>query len=420
MKICQQFFLSASILTCVLSCSKDDGNGPDEGSGEGQNTPPESFELLTPTDNAREASVFPTLSWEAATDADGDTITYNVYLGTEENPATLLVENISATSFKVTEALTLNETYYWKVEAIDNNGGATVSTILSFTSVIDFDIETVTANASFPGRSNHTTLVYDEKIWVIGGYNDSGILKDVWYSEDGITWTEATSDAGFSERRLHTSVVFDGKMWVIGGADRTSRYNDVWYSEDGITWTEATSDAGFSERNSHASVVFDGKMWVIGGSYRASQYNDVWYSKDGVTWTEATGSASFSQRSVASSFVFDDKMWIAGGSSGSRLSDVWYSEDGVNWTKAKDNDDTSFHGGSSLTVLPYDNELWYSYYGIWKSSDSAATWERLLLNAPFGVRDGNTCTVFDDKIWFIGGYDYGGETHSNDVWTLSR
>lgn len=122
-----------------------------------------------------------------------------------------------------------------------------------------------TDTAPFGGRRGHTSVVHDGKMWVIGGYNsDSGILSDVWCSEDGVSWTVAAWEAPFGGRRSHTSVVYDGKIWVIGGRGSKS-LNDVWYSENGEDWQAATLEAPWPERWGHTSVVFDGKIWVIGG-----------------------------------------------------------------------------------------------------------------------------------------------------------
>ena len=117
-------------------------------------------------------------------------------------------------------------------------------------------------------------------MWIIGGFDGDDRKKDVWYSEDGITWIQATDNAGFLERDDHTSVVFDNKMWVIGGSDSGGK-KDVWYSEDGITWIQATDDARFSKRSNHTSVVFNSKMWIVGGYvYGDNDYkNDVWHSE---------------------------------------------------------------------------------------------------------------------------------------------
>lgn len=214
----------------------------------------------------------------------------------------------------------------------------------------------VTANAAFGGRSNHTALVFDDKMWVIGGHNGTSYLTDVYYSTDGITWTLATSNAAFGIRGNHSSVVFDNKMWVIAGYDGGFD-NDVWYSSDGVTWIEATSNAAFNGRQLHTSVVFDGRMWVIGGETPPNSLNDVWYSTDGITWTEATPSAPWTARDRQASVTYANRMWVIGGRIASTFkNDVWYSEDGTSWTEATANAD--FPGRSQFDALVFDNKIW--------------------------------------------------------------
>ena len=185
--------------------------------------------------------------------------------------------------------------------------------------------EAVTSSAGWSARRYAISWVYDGKMWVGGGYTGSA-QRDVWYSTDGVTWTQATSTAGWSARDGACSWVYDGKMWV-GGGTSGSNLRDVWYSTDGETWTQATSTAGWSARRYAISWVFDGKMWVGGGNSNTA-LSDVWYSTDGMTWTQATSAAGWSARYTACSWVYDGKMWVGGGSRGSTyLRDVWYSTD---------------------------------------------------------------------------------------------
>src|SRR5438045_1168554 len=102
-----------------------------------------------------------------------------------------------------------------------------------------------------------------------------------------MSWSQATGAAPFSGRGGHTSIVFNNLMWVIGGYDGNVAKNDVWYSADGVNWTRATSSAEFSGRSRHTSLVYNNKIWVIGGEDTSGYKNDVWYSSDGVTWTRA-------------------------------------------------------------------------------------------------------------------------------------
>jgi hypothetical protein len=55
-----------------------------------------------------------------------------------------------------------------------------------------------------------------------------------------VTWTQAPS-AEWTARAIHTSVVFDGKIWVLGGVAVTVYKNDVWYSS-GLTGIEEDRD----------------------------------------------------------------------------------------------------------------------------------------------------------------------------------
>ena len=54
----------------------------------------------------------------------------------------------------------------------------------------------------------------------------------------GRDWTYATLGAAFSNRYGHASVVYNNLMWVIGGFDGVYYVNDVWSSADGKTWTQ--------------------------------------------------------------------------------------------------------------------------------------------------------------------------------------
>jgi hypothetical protein len=308
-----------------------------------------------------------------------------------------------------------------------------------------------TDNAGFSGRIDHTSVVFANKMWVIGGsdgtvIDDVGIYShDVWYSTNGADWTQATPSAAFSPRVYHTSVVFKKKMWVIGGVDNSNNYyNDTWSSSNGADWTLVTETAAFPARIDHTSVVFKNetgeKMWVIGGGDGNGMYfNDVWYSANGADWTQATPSAAFSPRAYHTSVVFDNKMWVIGGVEidGTYLTDVWYSTNGADWTQAPPL--AAFPPRAFHTSVVFDNKMWViggdvivgtddiegTYYNdSWFSRDGA-TWTEAPASVPPGqmlpARSYHTSVVFDNKMWVIGG-DSGTITSDgrslffNDVW----
>ena len=71
-------------------------------------------------------------------------------------------------------------------------------------------------------------------MWVLGGHDDSR-LNDVWHSRDGNNWEQVTDDAAWSDRWGHASLVYDNKMWLLGGLNK----NDVWY-----TFIQDSTDRG--------------------------------------------------------------------------------------------------------------------------------------------------------------------------------
>jgi len=157
-------------------------------------------------------------------------------------------------------------------------------------------------------RSRASSVVFDNKVWIIGGYNQSSNYDDVWYSSDGVSWAKTSPVApnpGIPGIFEHCSAVLSGKMWIVGGRDSISGNvnNEVWYSDDGVSWFQA-SDADWPGRNDHAILAYAGRLWLLGGApsnpsgpgwYSA---NDVWSSYSArrmyqvdvsVSWRQANG-----------------------------------------------------------------------------------------------------------------------------------
>mgnify|MGYP002476481887 FL=1 len=95
-----------------------------------------------------------------------------------------------------------------------------------------------------------------------------------WYFGDedwtSKTWSEVNSGApSWAERRGHTSVVLpDGSIVLMGGYNGSGRLNDVWRSVDpGATWTQTTTLAEWwPARTSHTSGALpDGSIVLMGG-----------------------------------------------------------------------------------------------------------------------------------------------------------
>jgi hypothetical protein len=117
------------------------------------NQPPTAPTTPNPQDNETDVATTVTLSWTCS-DPDGDTLTYDVYFGTLENP-TLVKEGNTTTSYTV-ENLNPNTKYYWKVVAKDGKGGVKEGPVWSFTTASSGTVSPVFED-HFEGYTNNDT-----------------------------------------------------------------------------------------------------------------------------------------------------------------------------------------------------------------------------------------------------------------------
>ncbi|OGM06733.1 MAG: hypothetical protein A2008_04570 [Candidatus Wallbacteria bacterium GWC2_49_35] len=287
-------------------------------------------------------------------------------------------------------------------------------------------------------REGHAHMCLNKKMFIIGGwagspnyYNDVTIID--YDPSSGSSAVEISQNHYSSVRYSLSSAVYDEKLWLMGGFFNKSK-NDVWYSSDGTTWVEITKNetesVKFSMRDSHTSAVFDDgfgeKLFVIGG-FSSGYKNDVWCSVTGSQWTCITAEASFSPRVGHSSAVFGGKIYVMGGFDGEKYkSDVWRSPDGIRWEPAAI--DAGFAPRRGHACVVYRQKLWIiggygeneKYYNdIWCSSDGS-NWFEIRTSAPgspvFTPRQGHSAVVYKDNLWIFGGYD--GTSYRGDFWKV--
>ncbi|MEX0679619.1 MAG: hypothetical protein WD063_21295 [Pirellulales bacterium] len=206
----------------------------------------------------------------------------------------------------------------------------------------------VTAEAPWKHSDLSMSLVFDKRMWLLGGWYNGRMPgheagHEVWSSTDGAHWEQATSGASWSARIAAAAVVFNGKMWILGGTedyyfgDEKSLKNDVWSSADGKHWTLQCEHAPWAPRAYHQAVVLEGQIYLFGGGNYVPKYEtraDVWSSADGVHWEKVSDEVPWHPRLWFSAVVYRDRMWILGGWSNNpsqNWGDVWYSKDGKTW-----------------------------------------------------------------------------------------
>jgi hypothetical protein len=304
-------------------------------------------------------------------------------------------------------------------------GGFVVDDIRDFVNDVWYTVDGVnwvraTEHAAWSPRLGRATLAYAGKMWVMGGGKN-----DVWYSTDGAEWTAATLAAEWPPMSP-ASVVFDDKMWVIGS------YGNVWSSTDGAHWSdEGMRRAPWGEGRPTTSVksgVKDGELWVIEGPGSPPQPNTVWHSADGEAWTELPGPPPWEKRSGFGFLTFNGKLWVFGGQSGPReesphyyyLNDVWSSEDGQTWDLVSAA--APWSARSDFGTAVFDGNMWIlggcdsCTSDVWYSSDGQ-NWLQATAAAPWGPTGYHiSVTVLDDKLWVLGK----GPSQTRDIWRSSN
>lgn len=122
------------------------------------------------------------------------------------------------------------------------------------------------------------SVVFKGRMWLLGGgtYDTPGspqrrFFNEVWSTADGIHWERHGEHAPWRPREYHEVAVFDGRMWVLEGWNQSNR-NDVWYSSDGTSWSQLTGTP-WAPRHAASVFVYDDALWMVAGN---NMTPDVW------------------------------------------------------------------------------------------------------------------------------------------------
>ncbi|CAK4648071.1 hypothetical protein AeMF1_016943 [Aphanomyces euteiches] len=142
------------------------------------------------------------------------------------------------------------------------------------------------STAGFQPRDGHASATFLGKHWVVGGqtepYTTRQLIQttrrsDVWSSVDGNNWVSIIDEAPFQRRYGHTLTVFNekttGPVMVLMGGFSPIPANDIWYTKDGVSWTQVSYTVPWTSRGWHCAFAHNNKLWVAGGS---PLNNEVW------------------------------------------------------------------------------------------------------------------------------------------------
>jgi len=121
------------------------------------------------------------------------------------------------------------------------------------------------------------SVVFKGRIWLLGGgtYDTPNtprrFYNDAWSTADGLHWERHLEHAPWPPRQYHDVAVFDDRMWVLEGWNQSNRA-DVWFSSDGVNWRELPATP-WAPRHAASVFVHDQALWMVAGN---NMEPDVW------------------------------------------------------------------------------------------------------------------------------------------------
>lgn len=202
------------------------------------------------------------------------------------------------------------------------------------------------------------------------------------------SWTCLCEDCGWPPRvDFGAAVRPDGSFFLVAGRDDFQNFGDVWTGDQEGNWRRLVDTGPFRPRHGHALLcTSSGELLLLGGDEGGIPpavsllKSDVWRSPDGETWVLQTGAAPWSARKYFGAVTDGaEGIFIAGGLGGSDS------------------------GG---------------FNDVWQSQDQGATWQAVLLAAPWNGRHSFGFVrapggLQEGSLYLLGGFD--GFAH-HDVW----
>lgn len=96
---------------------------------------------------------------------------------------------------------------------------------------------------------------------MVGG-KGSGLLNDVWRSDDGINWTLVKESASFQDREDHELAIYNDALYIIGGSGNYGILNDIYKSTDGRVWVKVNPATALPQREIFCAAEFNNSLII--------------------------------------------------------------------------------------------------------------------------------------------------------------
>lgn len=161
------------------------------------------------------------------------------------------------------------------------------------------------------GRREHAVAAFNGKLWVIGGATLSyQFYADVWTWTPGDAQWERNSDGVIGPRGNVATAVYNNELYVIGGWNSQGALGDVAITPPTGPWRGVSP--GFEARRFALAAVAGNKLHVFGGSGMNGPLSDMW-TFDGGTWARLDDSCPWGGGGGYMCTVNGDDIIVLGG-----------------------------------------------------------------------------------------------------------
>lgn len=210
---------------------------------------------------------------------------------------------------------------------------------------------------------------------------------------------------------------------LLIGADDTEVFTDV---ETPLQLARTTqADCDFNNLSNCDNGLVDKLSTVPLIDNSLTTTSDAYYN---LFHGQHTGQATYvanntpSGRSSAKVVSFDGYLWLIGGYdyTGNDAS-IWRSSDGNIWQKVVD--EAPFGVRPPVAVITFADHIWLignrrdtTLNDVWRSADGI-NWTQVNADIGFGERNNYSVTTFKNKMWIYGGFDFQTREHVKEIYS---
>jgi hypothetical protein len=233
--------------------------------------------VISPLNNATNVAVSADLSWVCGDPDIGDTVTYDVYFGTDPTP--LLVTSQYAASSYDPGTLAYDTTYYWQIVAHDTHGLVTPGPVWKFSTKANTP-PTIPSNPT-PASGLTNASVFETFTWSCADVDsEDTVTYDVYLGTNPTQLTKLSTQqtqASYTPQSLNYSTMY---YWMIVAHDT---YGHILSGPIWSFTTEYTLAQGFWHLNegtgsiAHDATTYHNNGTITGATWTTGKYGHCLY-----------------------------------------------------------------------------------------------------------------------------------------------